>query len=121
MPSTHFLTCLKLNKFYMKAVLTARDLIRDNPGKHYTAGELAYIVGAGSSQLKKAFKQYTGAGIYAYQLQQRLMHARELVAEGEHTLKAIAKKSGFKQLSNFTTAFKKQFGITPGKFRALSW
>lgn len=108
---------MRPTKSYIEAIASAKQQIDDHPGKHYTAGELAKLLGVNSSQLKKIFKREYGIGIYAYQLKQRLQQAGLLISEEDATLKSIARQTGFKQLSNFTTAFKKEFGMTPGQFR----
>ena len=108
---------MRITNFHIKALSKAKLLMDQHLHKHYTAEDLAQEVGIGASQLKKAFKQHYNAGIYAYQLKKRLHYAAQLIYEDNATLKSIARQAGFKHLSNFTTAFKKEFGLSPGRFR----
>lgn len=52
-----------------------------------------------------------------YMLQRRLPHAYELIASQEFAVTAAATAAGFCDMSYFSRAFKKHFGIVPAALR----
>lgn len=45
-----------------------------------------------------------------------MQKAKEFIEKGELSLNQISKELGYKQPHNFTTAFKKYFGLNPSNF-----
>ena len=65
------------------------------------------------TKLKQRFKQVYGYHLYEFYNKQRLEKAKELIAQGA-TPKEAGYSIGFSDVSNFTKAFKKEYGYTPG-------
>ena len=55
--------------------------------------------------------------IHASITQTRMQEAKQLISQKELNLAQISKELGYKQQHNFTTAFKKYFGINPSKIK----
>lgn len=108
---------MKLRDYDMECLARARAMIDADSRLHYTIAEIAHEVGMGATRLKAGFKQFYGTGMYAYLLERRMQLACQLLEDKNRTIKAVAKAIGFKYTSNFTAAFKKRFGVTPGKWR----
>jgi AraC-like DNA-binding protein len=62
--------------------------------------------------VEKAFKDVYGFRIKEYQVRQRLNVAKQFLMEGMPK-KIIAKKCFYGSASAFSTAFKKEFGVSP--------
>nr|WP_294904310.1 AraC family transcriptional regulator [uncultured Lacibacter sp.] len=77
--------------------------------------KLARIAQMSSTKLKQRFKQVYGYRLYEYYNKQRLEKAKELILQGI-TPKEAGYMIGFSDVSNFTKAFKKEYGFTPGSF-----
>lgn len=107
---------MKLSDYDIECLEKARRLIDRDKRVHHTIDEIAHSVGMGATRLKEGFKQYYGVGLYGYLLTMRMELAKQLLLEGRHTIKSIAHATGFAYTSNFSTAFKKRFGVTPGKY-----
>ena len=105
----------------IKCLEQARALIEKNNRLHYSIEEIAHAVGMGRTRLKTCFKAYYGSGLYAYLREQRMQLALQLLQDTAMPIKAVAKAVGYKQTSNFTFAFKKRFGETPGEVRGRSY
>jgi AraC-like DNA-binding protein len=45
-----------------------------------------------------------------------MMKARQMLNSKKHSVKEVGMQLGFKNLSNFTIAFKKEFSILPSQF-----
>lgn len=80
-----------------------------------TIQELSKMVNLSPSKLKSAFKTVFGTGIYDYYQQNRMQKARALLLTGEYSVKEVGLKLGYSNLSNFSLAFKKQFGVLPSE------
>jgi AraC-like DNA-binding protein len=76
--------------------------------------KLARIAQMSGTKLKQRFKQVYGYRLYEFYNKQRLEKARELIMQGV-TPKEAGYAIGFSDVSNFTKAFKKEYGLTPGR------
>ena len=70
------------------------------------------------SQLSRLFKRMTGTTLWDYILIKRLLLARALIREGENASVAAA-RAGFREYSAFYRAYRKRFGASPNRDRAL--
>lgn len=87
--------------------------------RHYSIEFIAEKIGIGKTKLKKGFREYFETGIFGYLRTQRMIKAVELLIHSDKPIKTIAKVSGFKYYSNFSSAFKRFHGLPPGKYRKL--
>lgn len=67
--------------------------------------------------VSRKFKQYMGKSLKQYVNQARLAQAALLLATSDFSVEDISYKSGFPSCNNFINAFKKEYGISPGKYR----
>lgn len=86
----------------------------EHPG---TVIDLSHTVGLNDFKLKKGFKQLYGVTIFEFLLEARMEKARRLLQETTMTVHAVAISVGYKNISSFTVAFKKKFGILPSELQ----
>jgi AraC family transcriptional activator of pyochelin receptor len=101
----------------LKALTSVREFILanlDNPG---TLPEIAIRTGINEFKLKTGFRKAFGKSVIAFVHEERLLRAKALITETELPMKVIAIKAGYRNLSNFTTAFRKLFGYPPGTLK----
>ncbi|RXK62770.1 AraC family transcriptional regulator [Lacibacter luteus] len=67
------------------------------------------------SKLKSTFKKVYGTGIYEYYQKNRMLKARALLLTGKYNVKEVGTQLGYTNLSNFSLAFKKEFGLLPSE------
>ena len=79
--------------------------------------ELARIVGINESKLMAGFKQLYNQTVHEYIQSLRMEKARDLLATTDQSITQIAFEVGYEFSSNFTTAFKRHFGVTPSNVR----
>lgn len=79
--------------------------------------ELAAICGISSRHLMRAFGQATGRSLAEYIASIRADHARALLMDESLSIGEIAQALRFSGASGFTTAFKRQTGLTPSAYR----
>jgi AraC-like DNA-binding protein len=104
-------------KYDIGCLHKAKQLIHKDPSKHYTIPEIARHVGFSNSKLKTGFKKLFGMGLYKYLQHERMEKGKYLLRNTEKTLKEISRSLGYKYSNNFSTSFKKQFGIPPEAWR----
>ena len=79
--------------------------------------ELAHLVGLNDYKLKIGFRQVFGTTVFGYLYQYRMQRARALLVAGERSVSAVAELVGYTNLSAFSTAFKRKFGISPTAYK----
>ena len=92
----------------IEKILIARDT-----DKFPSITMLARLAHMSGTKLKQRFKQVYGYRLYEYYNKQRLHKAKEMMEEGMSP-KEAGYAIGFNDVSNFTKAFKKEYGYTPG-------
>ncbi len=80
---------------------------------------LAHEFGTNEHKLKNGFKQLYGTSVYRFLTQERLKRANMLLQNTSLPVKGIAQMTGFKNMSHFSKAFKKQYGVTPMTLRKM--
>lgn len=105
-----------LKEYDLECVLSAKDILCQEPPRFITIEGLAIEVGLNRTKLQYGFKQVFGVSIYDFQLQKRMEKAKQLLQKTEKSIKEIARLTGYKSTSSFSQAFKKASGIAP-----LAW
>lgn len=78
-----------------------------------TIEELAHYTGRSLSTFKRDFQEIFNDTPSRWVVKRRLEEAYLLLKQGKSTPSDIYLRVGFKNLSHFSTAFKKQFGVSP--------
>jgi AraC-like DNA-binding protein len=94
----------------VEATLT-KDIFEPAP----TINQLARMVSISESKLKKDFKLIYGLPVFEYFQKVRMQAAKDKLLGGNYSVKEVAMELGYSNLSNFTIAFKKEFGLLPSK------
>jgi AraC-like DNA-binding protein len=68
-------------------------------------------------KLKTGFRKYFNSGIFEWLMEQKMQQARQLILNTNKPIKEIASMVGYPRTTNFITAFRRQFGVTPGSLR----
>jgi len=68
-------------------------------------------------KLKTGFRKYFNSGIFEWLIEQKMQQAKSLVLNTNKPIKEIASLVGYPRTTNFITAFRRQFGFTPGSLR----
>jgi AraC-like DNA-binding protein len=99
---------------FHRNLLRAADVFR---AKKCSLEDLAGIFKMNKHSLIREFKRRTGKTPVAYMIQLRLDTACQLLTLSSMTISEIAAFCGYSTPSFFISDFKKQTGLTPGKFR----
>lgn len=95
-------------------LLRARDFLLADLGRAPSLNELAVSSGLSLVKLKRGFKAAFGSSVYSLFMQERMHEARRRLLSGRATVTEVATDLGYSNLSHFSAAFRKQFGVNPG-------
>ena len=96
-------------------VYQARDILANQLEHPPSILELAQQVGVSERTLRRGFRDLFSTTIVGYLTLLRMEQAEKLLREGELSIGEVANLVGYSHLGNFSTAFKRQFGITPSQ------
>lgn len=103
-----------------KQITTIHDLhdyLSDLEGKLPSIVELAEQTGMSAQTLNQAFADEFGTTIHRFMTKKRLEEAHATIVETAAPLKVLAERLGYSHVNHFITAFKREFGYTPGSLR----
>jgi AraC-like DNA-binding protein len=101
-----------------RTVKRALDAMHAEPGKQFTAAELAAIAGVGVRVLQESFKQHVGMSPLTYLRRMRLdgVHAELSRADPWQVgVSEVATRWGFTHLGRFAGAYRQRFGEPPSQ------
>jgi len=68
----------------------------------------------------RTFKRVTGITPHQWLLRGRLRHAAERLSSSREPITEIALDVGFDDLSNFIRSFRREFGVSPSRYRGTT-
>lgn len=95
-----------------------RDFLGDEAYMQLTVSEIAKIVALSQSTLQRQFKAVFGVSVDTYRRQARLKVARYLLEKEGLSVGQVADTVGYTSAANFSTAFKRQYGVLPKAVRS---
>ncbi|MCP9229001.1 AraC family transcriptional regulator [Mesorhizobium sp. LMG 17147] len=102
-----------------RAARLARDYLEENVARIVRSDELEAITGLDRYALSRHFRATFSTSPHRFLLMRRLQRARRMI-EADEPLAQIAIAAGFSDQSHFNRHFKKAFGVTPGRWSALT-
>lgn len=103
---------------YLRDVQRAVDYIEDHLDTDVTTADVAGVVGLSMWHFHRIFHAVTGATIVEYVRLRRLERAAQALLETKRPIVDIAFDGRFESQEAFTRAFRKSYGMPPGKFRS---
>ena len=98
-------------------IATALRAIHENPQAPWTVQQLSDTAGISRTAFTRRFTASVGKPPIAYLTGWRLMRAAQLLRETQAPLSAIARQVGYSSEYAFATAFRRELGTPPGRFR----
>ena len=100
------------------SIQRVRDKLLSNLKEDHSLCDLARLAGMSVTSLKEKFSSVVGQSVFEFLRDQRLERARRGLKNEGWTVKQAAYAVGYAHPSNFSTAYRKRFGIAPGQARA---
>lgn len=101
-----------------RTVKRTLDAMHAEPGRSFTAAELAGIAGVGIRVLQESFRQHVGVPPLTYLRGLRLegVHAElSRAGPGQVSVSEVATRWGFTHLGRFAGAYRSRYGVTPSQ------
>lgn len=101
-----------------RTVARVVDQLHDDPGRAWTAGEMAAAAGTSVRRLQEGFREWLGCTPTEYLTGIRLQRARaDLLADATLTTSEAAARWGFSSASRFAAAYRRRYGHPPSQAR----
>jgi AraC family transcriptional regulator len=94
-----------------------RDYVEAHLDDRLTLTDLAGVACLSPYHFSCSFKQAVGIGPQRYVMQRRLEQAKTLMRRTKEPLAEIAQRVGFADQSHLTMIFRREIGMTPGRYR----
>jgi AraC family transcriptional regulator len=94
------------------------DYIEEHLDDRLTLTEIAGVACLSPYHFSRSFKKAIGVGLRRYVMQRRIERAKTLLRRTAQPLSWVAHEAGFYDQSHFTAEFRREIGVTPGRFRA---
>ncbi|GHC22261.1 AraC family transcriptional regulator [Aidingimonas halophila] len=92
-----------------------RNLLRDEPAREHSLEALAKLASMSPSSLRNKFRSLYGEPLFTYLRDRRLELAREYLLQG-FSVQQAAHFVGYRHATNFSTAFRRRYGMSPSAF-----
>lgn len=89
-----------------------RQQLEFSPEKDHTLAELAELAAMSQSGLRSKFRATYGVSVFEYRRQCRMALAQQFLERG-FSVQQTAHKVGYRHATNFATAFRRHFGVSP--------
>lgn len=106
-----------LNPEDISALYQLRQFLQESYAEKVQLKTLAKRFGLNQYKLKYGFRKLFDTPVIAYQTQLRLEAAKQMLLTTRTPIVEIAEAVGYRQANNFSAAFKREYGLTPSKFR----
>ena len=108
------------NGLFRERLKRVRDYIEAHLDDRLILIDLAGVACLSPYHFSRSFKQAIGVGPQRYVLQRRPERAKALMRRTNQPLAEIAQRAGFADQSHLTSIFRRETGVTPGRYRAAS-
>ena len=105
------------DSYIIEKLAAARRIMKEQIEEPISPEIIATQLGLGYSWFRRMFKDYTGVSPAQYQIQLRLIRAKELLTRTALNISEIAYQLHFENAGQFATFFKKREGLTPSEYR----
>ncbi len=107
----------KLPKGVSAEINRCMNYIQSHTNEAISVEDVAAQIHRSGSYLMRRFKAETEMSVGDYITKCKLEEARDLLIYGQRTLAEISAYLGYSSQSYFQSVFKKQFGVTPARYR----
>ncbi len=103
----------------IRSIQKAHQIVIENFASPPTLTQLSRRVGVNRNKLSRGFKTLYGATVFEYCHNYRMDLAQTLLKKSRHSIAHVAELTGYDHPGNFTTAYKRHYGILPKQSRTV--
>ena len=108
------------NQQIPQTILHVRSYLETHLAEKITISHLSRMLSASPTYLKTEFRRIYGISVHRCLIDLRMRKAGQLILCTNQPLYKIAQDVGYEGMSQFSIAFKKYYGTTPGQFKKMS-
>ena len=108
---------LTLRRKDLERIAEICEILDKNLSDSPTIPDLARALSWNETQLMRTFRQAVGMTVHNYLHRSRMEHAYTLLSTTDMSITQVAMDVGYEYASNFTTAFRRHFKLTPKQVR----
>ena len=110
--------CVQFESYDKAAIVsTLIFYLNENYMRQISLDSISKSIYMSPAYISKVFKEEMGESPINYLIKIRLAKARELLLEGRHSIKAIARTVGYDDVYHFSKLFKKYHDVSPSKVK----
>jgi len=98
----------------------AREYLESNFLRPLSLSEVAAVASVHRVHLSREFRRHFSTTVGEFLRKKRVEHACHLVSRTNESLADVAMTCGFSDQSHFSATFRRQVGLTPGRFRQMA-
>jgi AraC-like DNA-binding protein len=98
------------------SIYYAKDYLVQHAAQPPSLTELAKIAGINEFKLKQGFRTLFNTTVFGFLAEYKLTQAHELI-RANIPIKDVADRLGYSSVQHFNSAFRKKFGVPPGKLK----
>ena len=110
-------TPLGLRREVVRALAETRRYMEEHLDEPLTIPALSRRAGLSATTFKEGFRRQCGLPVHAWLRQRRLERAAKLLQSSPLSVLGVAQAVGYGSASQFTAAFRRQYGVTPADYR----
>lgn len=114
---SHSIEARYYDPYQIQVVEKIHNYLMAHLDEHLTIPQLAAQFRISGTTLKSCFRQIYGASLHQYLLGRRMEQAAELLARTGLSVIQVAAAVGYSSTSQFGSAFKARYQMTPGQYR----
>ncbi len=103
---------------YPPPLVAALELVGEKYAGKLSVGDLAAAGGVSESAVTRLFRQHFGMTPHRYLTAHRMRQAEAMLHQHNFLIKEVAERVGYENPLNFSTEFRKFFGVSPRKLLA---
>ena len=110
-------TAPALDREAARALTETRRYMEEHLDESLTIPALSRRACLSATAFKAGFRRLYGMPVHAYLRQRRMERAAELLRGSSLSVLGVAQSVGYGSASQFTAAFRRQYGVTPAQYR----
>ena len=110
-------TAPALDREAARALTETRRYMEEHLDESLTIPALSRRACLSATAFKAGFRRLYGLPVHAYLRQRRMERAAELLRGSSLSVLGVAQSVGYGSASQFTAAFRRQYGVTPAQYR----
>ena len=110
-------TAPALEREVARALADTRRYMEEHLDEPLTISTLSRRACLSATIFKAGFRRLYGLPVHAWLRQRRMERAAELLRDSSLSVLGVAQSVGYSSASQFTAAFRRQYGVTPAQYR----